>query len=74
MAISHQINPEADITVWRNLGGYVVADKAGEILANCDRAGTALTLLIAGASARKLSVFDYDGQQFLTGTVDQLQP
>lgn len=71
MTISHQINPEADITYWNALGGgYVVATCDGAIIANCTRAG--LNLLIAGASDAGRSVYHHDDQQFICGTLDQL--
>jgi len=65
---------DADLIAYRGPGAWTVirrrSDGIFESIANCDR--TALDLIIAGASASRKSVWNYETGQFEVGTVEQL--
>lgn len=59
----------ADIVVEATIGGFNVWHD-GFVIANTSRNGK--DIVIAGACARKMSVFDLDRNEFICGTLDQL--
>lgn len=60
---------DADIVIEATIGGFNVWHD-GFVIANTSRNGK--DIVIAGALARKMSVFDIDRNQFLSGTLDKL--
>lgn len=59
----------ADIVIEPRDGDFAIWQD-GTIIAAVTSEGR--TLIVAGASARKLSVYDVAAEQYLTGTIDQL--
>lgn len=59
----------ADLVITAAIGGYVVW-ASGDVIANVTLGG--LNLLVAGASAQGLSVYNAETGQFECGTLDQL--
>ena len=62
----------ADIAIFKNLVGWVVIMLGGEnaVIANCN--DDALAMIIAGASANKLSVWNAELGNFACGNIGQL--
>tara|TARA_R110000868_G_scaffold19939_6_gene85039 strand:- start:2130 stop:2351 length:222 start_codon:yes stop_codon:yes gene_type:complete len=60
---------KADIVITGDVGRYVIW-ASNNVIANVNLAG--LNLIVAGASASQLSVYNAETEQFLTGTLDQL--
>lgn len=65
----HNTTHKADIVITAAIGGFVVW-RNDNAIANVSPAG--LDLIVAGASASKLSVYDAASKQWLCGTLDQL--
>lgn len=69
MNIDMNTKHNADIVITGHPAGYVIWQN-NNVIGNVNSA--VLDLIVAGASARKLSVYDTEAGQFLTGTLDQL--